>query len=35
MDEAALLGRSGFFDQFSFVKIKGFDSELEIGKRRR
>lgn len=30
-----LLGRRGFFDQFSFVKFKDFDSELEIGKRLR
>jgi hypothetical protein len=28
-----LLGRRGFFDQFSFLKFKDFDSELEIGKR--
>ena len=27
-----LLGRDGFFDQFSFVKFRDFDSEIEIGK---
>lgn len=30
----ALLGRRGFFDQFSFVKFKEFDGLLEIGKLR-
>lgn len=28
-----LLGRDGFFDQFSFVKFRDCDSELEIGRR--
>ena len=28
-----LLGRDGFFNQFSFVKFRDFESELEIGKR--
>lgn len=27
-----LLGRDGFFDQFSFVKFRDFESEIEIGK---
>jgi len=27
-----LLGRDGFFDQFSFVKFRDFDSEIEIGR---
>ena len=27
-----LLGRDGFFDQFSFVKFRDFESEVEIGK---
>jgi hypothetical protein len=30
----ALLGRRGFFDQFSFVKFKEFDRLLDIGKLR-
>jgi hypothetical protein len=30
----ALLGRRGFFDQFSFVKFKDTDGLLEIGKQR-
>lgn len=29
-----LLGREGFFDRFSFIKFKDFDSLLEIGKLR-
>ena len=29
-----LLGRRGFFDQFTFVKFRDWDNELEIGKRR-
>ena len=29
-----LLGRNGFFDQFSFVKFREFDCEIEIGKLR-
>jgi hypothetical protein len=28
----ALLGRRGFFDHFSFVKFKDFESMVEIGK---
>jgi hypothetical protein len=27
-----LLGRTGFFDQFSFVKFKDLDNVIEIGK---
>lgn len=30
----ALLGRRGFFDQFSFIKFKDFNGLLEIGKLR-
>jgi hypothetical protein len=30
----ALLGRRGFFDQFTFIKFKDFDGVLEIGKLR-
>ena len=29
-----LLGRNGFFDQFSFIKFRDFESEIEFGKRR-
>jgi hypothetical protein len=29
-----LLGRRGFFDRFSFIKFKDFDSLLEVGKLR-
>ena len=27
-----LLGRKGFFDQFSFIKFRDFDNTLDIGK---
>ena len=30
-----LLGRNGFFDQFSFVKFKILANVIEIGKRQR
>ena len=30
-----LLGRNGFFDQFSFVKFKNLANVIEIGKRQR
>lgn len=30
-----LLGRQGFFDRFSFLKFKDFESTIEIGKVRR
>jgi hypothetical protein len=29
-----LFGRRGFFNQFSFVKFKEFESTIEIGKLR-
>jgi hypothetical protein len=30
-----ILGRRGFFDQFTFQKFRDHDNELEIGKKRR
>jgi len=30
-----LLGRNGFFNEFTFVKFKDAEHVLEIGKRRR
>jgi hypothetical protein len=30
----ALLGRRGFFDQFSFVKFRVFEGIVELGKLR-
>jgi hypothetical protein len=33
--DQALLGRRGFFDQFSFVKFKDADGLIEIGTARR
>jgi hypothetical protein len=30
-----LLGRNGFFDQFSFVKFRDVENDLEMGKRHR